>query len=241
MTDRLRRRILIVEDHVPLLRTLARCLQLAGYDVMTARDTKEARGHLAEVVPDAIVSDIMLPGADGYALLQDVRSNPRTDLIPIVFLTAKASRVDRIKGLRAGVDAYLTKPFEPEELVASIDNILARVRLTHRRVAASGASGMAAAPAEPEGLASTDSPGDGISSPAAPKTGASSALTETEQRVARLVAQGLPNKQIASMLGVSYRTVESHISHILSKKNLANRVELALAIERGPHAGKPSR
>lgn len=219
MTEGVRRRILVVEDHVPLLRLLARCLQQAGYEVMTARHTQEAIEHLGEVVPDVIVSDIMLPGADGYALARQVRSNARTDLIPIVFLTAKASRVDRIKSLRAGVDAYLTKPFEPEELVASIENILARVRLTHRRVARMpGSPGPPALPAPNAAPMQT--------------TLAPSDLTETEQRVAQLVARSLANKEIAATLGISYRTVETHISHILAKKNLANRVELALAIAR---------
>lgn len=230
MTDGLRRRILIVEDHVPLLRALAKCLQQAGYEVMTARHTQEARGHLAEVVPDVIVSDIMMPGADGYALAQHVRSNPRTDLIPIVFLTAKASRMDRIKSLRVGVDAYLTKPFEPEELVASIENILARVRLTHRRFAASAAPEMAAASVIPPAALDPTDPSNPQTS-RTPDPGASE-LTETEQRVAQLVAQSLSNKEIASTLGISHRTVEGHVSHIMAKKNLSNRVELALSVAR---------
>lgn len=233
MTDVIRRRILIVEDHVPLLRLLAKCLQQAGYDVMTARHTQEALGHLAEVVPDVIVSDIMMPGQDGYALAEQVRSNPRTDLIPIVFLTAKDSRSDRIKSLRAGVDAYLIKPFEPEELVASIENILARVRLTHRRVAAAASVGPAVSPPLP-GSQDASEPGTMLAAGAA-NTGPS-ALTDTEQRVAQLVAQSLTNKEIALTLNISYRTVETHISHILAKKNLANRVELALSVARDAYA-----
>jgi len=238
MSDGVRRRILIVEDHVPLLRLLAKCLQQAGYDVMTARHVHEAAGHLAEVVPDVIVSDIMMPGGDGYALVEQVRASPRTDLIPIVFLTAKVSRTDRIKSLRAGVDAYLTKPFEPEELVASIENILARIRLTHRRVAALAMAGRSAAavePTVPSGLGDGSRPQSASHTAIAP----SSELTETEQRVALLVAQSLPNKEIASTLGISYRTVETHISHILGKKHLANRVELALLVTRESQA-KPS-
>jgi DNA-binding NarL/FixJ family response regulator len=231
MADGPRRRILIVEDHVSLLRLLSKCLQQAGYDVMAARNTHEAIGHLAEVVPDVIVSDIMMPGPDGYALVQHVRSNPRTDLIPIVFLTAKASRLDRIRSLRAGVDAYLTKPFEPEELVASIQNILARVRLIHRRVAGVSPSvgPIDVAPPTPvAGATITPAPRDG--DPVTAGKPVLSELTETEQRIAQLVAQSLTNKEIASTLGISYRTVETHISHILSKKNLVNRVELALFV-----------
>lgn len=223
MIDTLRKRILIVEDHAPLLRIIAKCLQKANYETITARTAEEALLHLAEIIPDLIVSDIMLPGMNGYALAENIRAHARTDIIPIIFLTAKDTRDDRIKGLRVGVDTYLTKPFEPDELVAAIENIFKRVRRTHARVArlpatpttATNATASAAGPALTE---------------AEPPPG--SDLTETETRVAEAVSRGLSNKDVAAELGISYRTVEMHISHILQKKNLSNRVELALLIER---------
>ena len=69
-------------------------------------------------MPDLIISDIRMPGMDGYQLARNLRSAPHTRLIPIVFLTAKDETADRMAGFRSGVDAYMTKPFEPEELVA---------------------------------------------------------------------------------------------------------------------------
>ncbi|MGI8564887.1 MAG: response regulator transcription factor [Pyrinomonadaceae bacterium] len=223
MIDTLRKRILIVEDHAPLLRIIAKCLQKANYETITARTAEEALLHLAEIIPDLIVSDIMLPGMNGYALAENIRAHARTDIIPIIFLTAKDTRDDRIKGLRVGVDKYLTKPFEPDELVAAIENIFNRVRRTHARVArlpatptaATNTTASAASPALAEAEILPDSD-----------------LTETETRVAEAVSRGLSNKDVAAELGISYRTVEMHISHILQKKNLSNRVELALLIER---------
>lgn len=209
MNEATRKRILIVEDHTALLGLIVKTLQLEGFEVAAARNVRDAMMHLAETIPDLIVSDIMMPGGDGFALARHVRSNARTDLIPIIFLTARDGRDDFIKGLRAGVDAYLTKPFEPEELLASIVNILDRVRRTHRRVASIAAGISIEMP-----LAQIEIPPD-------------SELTETETKVAEAVSRGLSNKEIAREFGTSYRTVEMHVSHILAKKNLSNRVELA--------------
>lgn len=202
----MKKRLLIVEDNARLLGVIAVYLEKAGFEIMKARDGDDALLRLAETIPDLIVSDIMMPGIDGFALAANLRANPRTDLIPIIFLTAKDRLDDRINGFRAGIDAYLLKPFEPEELVAVIENILARVSRTHLRVA------RAASPT-PTPIAD-----------AAPPV---SDLTEAERRVAALVAKTLSNKEIAAHLGISSRTVEMHISRILGKKGFSNRVEIA--------------
>ena len=206
----MKKRLLIVEDDARLLEAIAACLEQENYEVMTARNGGDALLRIAETIPDLIVSDIMMPGGDGFALARHVRSNARTDLIPIIFLTARDEREDFIKGLRAGVDAYLTKPFEPEELLASIVNILDRVRRTHRRVAS---------------IAAADNLNETATTTA--EIPPDSELTETETKVAEAVSRGLSNKEIAREFGTSYRTVEMHVSHILAKKNLSNRVELA--------------
>ncbi len=209
----MKKRLLIVEDNFRLLSVIAVYLEKAGYEVMTARDGGDALLKLAETIPDLIVSDIMMPGIDGFAFAASVRASPRTDLIPIVFLTAKDRREDRIGGFKAGVDAYLVKPFEPEELVAVIENILSRVARTHQRVARTH---IAAAENEKTKNAANET----SQTPDSP-------LTEAEERVARLVAKTLSNKEIAAQLNVSVRTVEMHISRILAKKSFSNRVEIA--------------
>ena len=125
-------------------------------------------------------------------------------LVPVVFLTAKDETADRIEGFRSGVDAYLTKPFEPDELVAVIKSILERVVRTHSQIARLlGAE-------KDQSLDFHDED-----------------LTEAENRIASAVARGLSNKEIGAELEISVRTVENHISHILDKKRFNNRVEIA--------------
>jgi len=210
----MKKRLLVVEDNFRLLQAINVCLTKAGFEVMTARDGNDALVRIAETIPDLIVSDIMMPGMDGFSLAAQIRANPRTDLIPIVFLTAKETRQDRIAGFKVGIDAYLVKPFEPDELVAAIENILSRVSRTHRRVArASNETNQTALTAR--------------------KSAPVSDLTEAEERIANLVAKTLSNKEIAAQLNISVRTVEMHISNILSKKGWSNRVEIArFVIER---------
>jgi DNA-binding NarL/FixJ family response regulator len=202
--NNLSKRLLIVDDDPNLLRAVAACLRGEGYEVDTARSGDEALIHIAQLLPDLIVSDIRMPRMDGYALARQLRNNPRTDLIPVIFLTAKDESSERIAGIRSGVDAYLTKPFEPDELIAVIGNILTRVERTHAEIARLIGSNTR------EPIAFTDEQ-----------------LTEAEERIAAAVASGLSNKEIASHLGLSVRTVENHISHILAKKNFENRVEIA--------------
>jgi DNA-binding NarL/FixJ family response regulator len=198
------KRLLIVDDEPNLLRAVAACLRGEGYEVDTARSGEEALVHVAQRLPDLIVSDIRMPRMDGYAFARQLRGNARTDLIPIVFLTAKDESSDRIAGIRSGVDAYLTKPFEPDELVAVIGNILARVERTHAEIARLVGSNTR------EVIVFNDEE-----------------LTEAEERIAVAVASGQSNKEIASKLRISVRTVENHISHILAKKHFDNRVEIA--------------
>jgi len=208
-----KRRLLAVEDDARLLDAIAVCLEQEGYEVMTARNGSEAFVGIAETIPDLIISDILMPRGDGFSLVKNLRSNPRTDLIPVIFLTAKDGRSNRLNGIRAGVDAYLTKPFEPEELVATIENILTRVSRTHQRVALAANANSGKPVFADEYVASNNVNPDN--------------LTEAEERIAALVAQSLSNKEIAARLDISTRTVESHVSHILAKKGFSNRVEIA--------------
>lgn len=200
------KRILVVDDEPKLLGAVAETLSEEGYQVATARSGAEALLRLAENLPDLIISDIRMPEMDGYKLVGTLRSNPRTELIPIIFLTAKGKREDRITGFRNGVDAYITKPFDPEEMLVVIANILARAA----RISAELARLMTTARAETvETVPVYDEE-----------------LTNSEMRIAGLVAKGLSNKEIAAQLDVSVRTVEGHISNILSKKNWSSRVEI---------------
>ena len=200
------KRLLVVDDEPNLLRAVAACLKAEDFEVSTARSGNEALMQLAESVPDLIISDIRMPGMDGYKLARQLRGSPRTALVPIVFLTAKDETADRIEGFRAGIDAYLTKPFEPGELIAVVKGILNRVERTHSEIARLVSAGTVQE---------------------APIIFQDEALTEAENRVATAVSRGLSNKEIAAELEISVRTVENHISHILDKKGFSNRVEIA--------------
>src|ERR1044071_6426262 len=129
------KQLLVVDDDPSLLLAVSETLRAEGYEVQTARRGSEAMIRVAESLPDLIISDIRMPGMDGYALVRNLRASPRTRLVPIVFLTAKDETADRIAGFRTGVDAYVTKPFEPEELVAIVKSILDRVLRTHSGLA----------------------------------------------------------------------------------------------------------
>jgi DNA-binding NarL/FixJ family response regulator len=198
------KRLLIVDDEPNLLRALEAYLTTAGFEITTARSGVEALVKLAQAVPDLIISDIRMPGMSGYELARQLHDSARTALVPIVFLTAKGESEDRIEGFRAGVDAYVTKPFIPDELLAVINNILSRVERTHSQIAKMVTRD------EKEGRELNDEN-----------------LTGAEKRIATLVARGLSNKEIATEMQISVRTVENHISHILDKKHFNNRVEIA--------------
>lgn len=197
------KRILLIDDEPALLFAVTACLRAENYEVATARGAKEALVQLSTALPDLVISDIRMPGMDGYELVRSLRASNRTELIPVIFLTAKDGLRDRIDGFRVGIDAYLIKPFQPTELLAVIENILSRVERTHSAIA---------------NLVGAEVP---VTSHAIDEE-----LTPSELRVAREVAKGLTNKEIANVLNLSVRTVENHVSRILDKKNFANRVEL---------------
>jgi DNA-binding NarL/FixJ family response regulator len=209
------KRLLVVDDDPGLLRAVAETLRAEGYEVTTARRGAEALACIAESLPDLIVSDIRMPGMDGYELVRNLRSSARTKLIPLVFLTAKDETADRIAGFRSGVDAYLTKPFEPDELLAVVANILKRVESMHAEIARLFGKTEVAVQ---EPIRDVE-------------------LTDAEWRIAEAVARGLSNKEIAAEFNLSLRTIEGHISHILDKKNFSNRVEIARYILERKGAG----
>lgn len=198
------KRLLIVDDEPNLLRALEAYLTAEGFEVTTARSAAEALVKIAQSVPDLIISDIRMPGMSGYELARHLRESGRTALVPVILLTAKGGTDDRIEGFRAGVDAYVTKPFVPDELLAMIKNILSRVERTHAQIA------RLVGRSEREVQEFQDE-----------------SLTEAENKIATLVARGLSNKEIAAEMQISVRTVENHISHILDKKHFTNRVEIA--------------
>ena len=121
----MKRRILIVEDNAGLASVLADNLVIEGFDVETVDDGDRAVAKAREFAPDLIVLDVMLPGKDGFELCGLLRQGRRT---PIVMLTARSQKIDRVRGLKLGADDYVTKPFDLEELLARIHAVLRRSR-----------------------------------------------------------------------------------------------------------------
>jgi two-component system, OmpR family, phosphate regulon response regulator PhoB len=119
-------RILIVEDEQDIADLIGFNLQRAGYEVIKAHDGIEGTEAALRERPDLIVLDLMLPGRDGYAVFRELRRDPRTVDVPVIMLTARAQTEDRIQGLEAGADDYLTKPFSPKELMLRVQAILKR-------------------------------------------------------------------------------------------------------------------
>ncbi|MEN3931256.1 response regulator [Microvirga sp. W0021] len=115
--------ILVVDDDRRLRELLARFLQENGYRVTTATQAAEARAKIENIIFDALVLDVMMPGENGFDLARSLRENSD---IPILMLTAKADADDRVTGLEIGADDYLPKPFVPRELLLRLGNILKR-------------------------------------------------------------------------------------------------------------------
>ncbi|MBN1439753.1 MAG: response regulator [Anaerolineales bacterium] len=112
--------ILIVDDDPDTRRLLQLILARAGYEVASAADGRQALQALSDSVPDLLLSDVMMPDLDGFALLKRVRSNPATQTLPVILLTAKTTINDAAEGLGLGADDYLTKPFQKNDLLARV-------------------------------------------------------------------------------------------------------------------------
>ncbi|WP_017294297.1 response regulator transcription factor [Geminocystis herdmanii] len=203
MKDTTPHKLLLIDDDPNLILLVKDYLEFNGYEILTASQGMEAMKILEKQTPDLIICDVMMPEMDGYTFVEEVRKNSNFDSLPIIFLSAKGQSKERIKGLTKGADVYMVKPFEPDELVAQVESILNySLRLMgtcHRKP-------------------------DNSQKIQVPK---SVELTATETKVVDLVAQGFSNRDISVALGISQRTVESHVSNMLNKTGLHNRTELS--------------
>ncbi len=120
-------RILIVDDEADIVDLVSYNLSKEGFDVTSASDGEEALSKLRKGKYDLIILDLMLPGIQGMDLCRILRSDSRTERLPIIMLTAKGEEVDRIVGLEMGADDYMSKPFSPRELLARIKAVLRRI------------------------------------------------------------------------------------------------------------------
>jgi DNA-binding response OmpR family regulator len=117
-------KVLVVDDEPDAVELVAFNLTKAGIAVVTAETGVEALAKAREILPDAIVLDLMLPEMDGLEVCRNLRRDPKTAAIPVIMVTAKGAEMDRVLGLELGADDYLTKPFSPRELVLRIKKLL---------------------------------------------------------------------------------------------------------------------
>lgn len=120
------KKILVVDDEPDIVELISYNLKKDGFEVSSALDGNEALARIKKADFDFLILDLMLPGVQGMELCRILRNNPGTRHIPVIMLTAKGEEVDRIIGLEAGADDYMTKPFSPRELVARVRAVLRR-------------------------------------------------------------------------------------------------------------------
>ncbi|MDX6539569.1 MAG: two-component system, OmpR family, response regulator RpaB [Gaiellales bacterium] len=121
--------VLLVDDSASQRAIISHRLRAAGYDVEVANDGNECLRVIGELRPDIVLLDVVMPGIDGWETLDAIRSSSG---VPVIMLTARAEEIDRVRGLRAGADDYLGKPFQQDELEARIDAVMRRAELGRR-------------------------------------------------------------------------------------------------------------
>ncbi|BAQ65164.1 response regulator transcription factor [Geminocystis sp. NIES-3709] len=207
---------ILVTDDDPVIRRLIRdCLELHDYSVILARDGDEAL-HLAQQYhPHLLISDIKMPHKDGYHLVKELRQNPHFRLLPVVFLTNKYSTEDKISGYQAGCDAYLPKPFEPNELTAIVRHLLERSQIIQAELLYT----------EIDNHYPLEEVNYNDNSPEI-LNNKNLNFTDRENEVLKLLTKGLSNVKIAEKLYLSPKTIEKYVGNLLRKTNSNNRTEL---------------
>ena len=216
-------RLLLVDDE-PGLRTAVKAyLEDEGFVVTTANDGEEGWTTAQTLLPDVVITDVMMPRCDGYGLLKRLRADERLGGTPVIFLTAKGMTADRIAGFQAGADDYIPKPFDPDELVARVRNVVRRqerLLAEAARFADADIGAMAKQITEIRSMLGTAGGGR------KPVADVKLDFTPREASVLQLVAEGMMNKEIARRLETSIRNVEKYVSRLFIKTGTASRTEL---------------
>ncbi|MBT4824945.1 response regulator [Candidatus Woesearchaeota archaeon] len=118
--EEVKKNVLIVDDEPHIVNLIKLSLNKEKYDVTGAYSAREALMHMEKAIPDIVVLDLMMPGINGYELCKALRENPKTRDVPVLILSAKSQMNDKLHAIDVGADDYMTKPFDPMELVKRI-------------------------------------------------------------------------------------------------------------------------
>lgn len=218
------KKILVVDDDLVLRQALRAYLTKRNYLVEEAESGTEGLSKYKSFQPDLIISDVMMPDTDGFSFCCQLRSRSDGKLIPFIFLTAKIHLKDQEKVQVIGADDYLTKPIKLEDLNLKIQLQFERAERINAEIVR---------------LLQTKQIDQDMTTEEAehPKPNPTEVsvhpqpeplpLTPSEERIFWKVIQGLTNKEISQHLHISPRTVQTHLSNILSKLNLKNRTQLS--------------
>ncbi|GFH47090.1 two-component system, NarL family, response regulator [Chaetoceros tenuissimus] len=241
--------IWLIDDEISILDALSSYLSSSGYQIQSFQNATSALKSLKNQVPSAIVSDIRMPQMDGIEFLQNVRSDQNESVrnVPFILLTAKSQVEDRILGYESGTDGYLMKPFDPEELVAMLDQLMERRELYLDDVMSDdGQVGSGSGVSldeirndlkEVKDILNGNEVDGKIgekkqlvdandSEPTPLALNSKSILSEDELEILELLCEGFMNKEIASELQYSVRWVEGHLTDMFRKTGCSNRTEL---------------
>ncbi len=227
--------VLLVDDEPGVRLAVKEYLEDSGFTVEVAANAKDAWQNLQKNVPDVVISDIMMPQVSGYEFLKQLREDERFKTLPVVFLTARGMTSDRITGYKSGCDAYLSKPFDPDELVAIVENLLDRRQSVIKNENANHEQqgeliNIIEHLEKIKGMIQNKGIGGIVVTPPPIKI----ELTPREQSVLNLVSRGLMNKEIAKELSTSVRNVEKYVSRLFGKTGTNSRTELVrFALEHG--------
>ena len=215
-------RLLLVDDEPGLRAAVQAYLEDEGFNVYTAVDGEEGWEQSEKLLPDLIISDVMMPRCDGYEFLKRLREDERLAGTPVIFLTAKGMTIDRTQGYLAGVDDYISKPFDPDELIARVKNVVRRQERLLKEAAkyADADVGQMAKQINEIKSLLTKNNAKNAREAELPK------FTPREASVLQLVAEGLMNKEIARQLETSIRNVEKYVSRLFIKTGTSSRTEL---------------
>ena len=206
--------ILIIEDDAQTRENLEIILDMEGFGVRSSANGREGIASAQAHPPDLVICDVSMPQLDGHEVLRQLRADAQTVAIPFIFLTARGEKHQQRTGMNLGADDYLCKPLDAEDLLATV-----RARLQRRHDHLNGH--LAAAGAD-------------FSSPGPLQ---SLGLTEREAEVLLWVAQGKANADVATILGISEKTVKIHVGHIFEKLKVETRTSAAmLAMEKLPRS-----